>query len=70
MMDVTLKNYLELSVEKSIEKFIDLFQKVKENNGFCTVIWHNNSLSNIEGWEGWRKLFEKQLAMMYENSIS
>lgn len=70
MMDVTLKNYLELSVEKSIEKSVDLFQKVINNNGYCSVIWHNNSLSNIEGWEGWRKLFEKQLAIMYENSIS
>jgi len=70
MMDVTLKNYLKYSVEKSIDKSADLFQKVIINKGYCSVIWHNNSLSELEGWEGWRKLFEKQLSIMYENSIS
>jgi len=70
MMDVTLKKYQKLSIEKSIEKSIDLFQKVINNNGYCSVVWHNNSLSDSEGWQGWRKLFEKQLSIMYENSIS
>lgn len=66
MMDVTFKEYLQWDVEKTIEKSKELIEKVKENNGYCTFIWHNNSLSETEGWEGWRKVFENQLRLISE----
>jgi len=64
MMDVTLKDYQNLNTEAAIQKSKELINTVKNNNGNCTFIWHNNSLSEREGWEGWRKVFEAQLRLI------
>jgi len=61
MMDVTLKHYLEYDTETAIQKSKELINTIKNNHGNCTFIWHNNSLSEREGWDGWRKVFEAQL---------
>ncbi len=64
MMDVTLKDYQNLDTEAAIQKSKELITTVKNNSGRCTLIWHNNSLSEREGWEGWRKVFEAQLRLI------
>jgi len=64
MMDVTLKNYQSLEIETAIQKSKELINTIKNNQGTCTFIWHNNSLSEREGWAGWRKVFEAQLRLI------
>lgn len=58
VMDVCLKNYLQLTTEQSIEKIAALKQAVKQVNGQFISIWHNSSFDPKEGWEGWDKVYE------------
>jgi len=64
IMDVTLKHYLEYDVETAIQKSKDIINTIKNVNGQCTIIWHNNSLSEREGWHGWRKVFENHMRLI------
>lgn len=56
VMDVTLKNYMQLSPEEAIEKISDIKNSIKKVGGDFCYIFHNNSLCEQEGWEGWRKV--------------
>jgi hypothetical protein len=56
-MDVTCKNYLKLNSFYSIQLGEALKQIIQETNGQFTFIIHNESLSEKEGWKGWRKTF-------------
>jgi hypothetical protein len=58
VMDVCLKNYLQLSTQQAIEKIAALKQVVKQVNGQFISIWHNSSFDLKEGWEGWDKVYE------------
>ncbi|MDR3272335.1 MAG: polysaccharide deacetylase family protein [Flavobacteriaceae bacterium] len=58
MMDVTLKNYMQLS-EKEAEKTVSaLIDSVKKVNGTFISIFHNDSLSDFGEWNGWKSLYE------------
>jgi hypothetical protein len=53
VMDVTLRDYLELSIEEAIEEIQLLIENTKAVNGtFCTL-WHNSTL-DIR----WKKVYE------------
>lgn len=58
-MDVTLKNYMNLSIEEAENKILNLLQSVKKVNGTFISIFHNDSLSNHGEWELWRNVYEK-----------
>lgn len=58
LMDVTLKNYLKCSPAEAMEKAQKIIEVTKSVNGHLVTIFHNNSLSEQEGWEGWRAVFE------------
>jgi hypothetical protein len=63
LMDVTLKNYMKLSVEESkmeIQKMIDI---TKTYGGDFYSIWHNNSLCEEDDWKGWREVYEYLLSV-------
>lgn len=60
-MDVTLKEYLKLSPTEATATIHNLFTKSKSNHFSEIGIWHNSSLSNIGGWEEWRKVYEEIL---------
>jgi len=61
IMDVTLRQYLNLSPEAAIKHIRHLYIKTREVNGIFTVLWHNESLSEHGEWKGWRKVFEEGL---------
>jgi len=63
LMDVTLKDYLRLSREKSLETIADMVEKVKGVNGEFVSLWHNESLSDAGRWKGWRSVYEGMLRM-------
>ncbi len=58
-MDVTLKNYLQLSPEAAIETLENLRSEVQKVNGTFTTLWHNSSLSESDDWQNWRNVYEK-----------
>lgn len=66
IMDVSLKNYMKLSAQESsilINKFI---QELKSVNGQMMILWHNESLSEFAGWEGWKQVFEEMLTQAHD----
>ena len=60
-MDVTFRDYLKLDIPSAFEKMKALVDAVKSVNGELVSLWHNESLSEVEGWKGWRALYESFL---------
>lgn len=58
-MDTTLKDYMNLSSEESLVKIMELKQSVNQVNGTFVSLIHNETLSGINGWEGWRDVYNK-----------
>lgn len=61
VMDVTLKNYLEMGPEKAWCLIEELMIEVKKVNGTFISLWHNESLKDSGQWLGWSKVFEQIL---------
>ena len=59
IMDVSLRMYKQLSVEESIVLSDKIKAQVKKHNGELVILWHNSSLSKIDGWEGWNWVLER-----------
>jgi hypothetical protein len=59
IMDVTLKDYMNLSPEDAWQLTEKLMEEVKKVNGTFICLFHNESLHDLDQWQGWRQLFEK-----------
>jgi hypothetical protein len=59
VMDVTLREYMQLSPEEAKQEILDLMQEVKNVGGTFVGIWHNETVNNLEGWKGYREVFEE-----------
>ncbi len=59
IMDVTLKDYLQLDTKKALKECLDMLEEVKKVNGLFITIFHNHTLSETDGWEGWSLLYEQ-----------
>ena len=57
-MDGVLKDRINYSHEKAIDKISEIKDEVKKVKGQFTSIWHNESLSDKDIWKGWRRVFE------------
>lgn len=63
IMDVTLKDYLRLTAENSLEVINRMVEKIKSVDGEFVSLWHNESLSDSGRWKGWRAVYEAMLQM-------
>ncbi|HET6558480.1 MAG TPA: polysaccharide deacetylase family protein [Prolixibacteraceae bacterium] len=72
VMDVTLKNYLQLDPDEAWQQIELLMNEVKKVNGTFISLWHNESLKESGQWLGWRKVFEQilQTGLKYSNEQS
>ncbi len=55
-MDVTLKNYLQLTPENAIEELKNLKQTIKKVNGTFITLFHQSNLTG--NWLPWKKVYE------------
>ena len=60
-MEATYKYYKEENQEELLSQIVSLSDQVKKVKGEFCVVWHNDSLSETHGWEGWSLLFEKMI---------
>jgi hypothetical protein len=60
-MDVTLNQYLKLTPEEATERLRVLIRITKEVGGTFTTLWHNDNLTEIGAWKGWKKVYEQLL---------
>ena len=72
VMDVSLKNYLQLEPEQAWQQIEQLMLEVKKVNGTFISLWHNESLKDSGQWLGWRYVFEQilQTGLKYTNEQS
>ncbi len=61
VMEGTLKDYLYKTKEQSLEIIKLLIDEVKAIDGTFVSLWHNESLSNADRWEGWHEIYEAML---------
>ncbi|MCF6347177.1 MAG: polysaccharide deacetylase family protein [Flavobacteriaceae bacterium] len=67
VMDITLRDYLELSNKRAYEVILKLAQEVKNVDGTFITLFHNDTLSNKGRWRRWKKLYIdifKQLSIL------
>lgn len=57
IMDVSLKNYMQLSPEEAVNATGIIIDNVKAVKGNFTLIWHNSSFSDLHGWGGWKEVY-------------
>ena len=63
VMDGTLRQYLHLSPDAAMAVIRSLISATRRSGGLFVSVWHNTSLTELNGWEGWRKVFEETLAI-------
>lgn len=63
IMDATLNRYLGMEPEEALLRAENIIKEVKEVKGELITIWHNETLSDIREWKGWRPVFEEMVSM-------
>ena len=58
IMDVSLKMYKQFTIEESIVYCQQIIDQVQKHNGELVFLWHNSSLSELDGWDGWNEVLE------------
>jgi len=62
-MDGTLRQYKGMNPERALKEIRDLIEVTKKVDGLFVSIWHNTSVAEMNGWEGWRSVFEETLSI-------
>ena len=63
VMDGTLRQYMHLGPDSAIGVIEELIAATRKAGGLFVAIWHNTSLNEGNGWEGWRRVFLEMLSM-------
>jgi hypothetical protein len=58
LMDVSLRFYKKYTPAESLTLIDTIRREVKKHDGEFSFIWHNSNLSEVEGWEEWKGVFE------------
>jgi hypothetical protein len=56
-MDATLRDYMGLKPNEAEAMLEALISRVRAVNGTFISLWHNESLSDVGLWEGWRDVY-------------
>ncbi len=59
VMDASLRYYMMVDVDDAINKIKPIIEEIKKVEGTFMSLWHNESLSNVNPWEGWRNVYEQ-----------
>ena len=61
VMDATLCLYQKLQPEDAVKKVKPIIEETKKVMGTFTMLWHNESLSNMQPWVGWQNVYEEMI---------
>lgn len=61
VMDVSLRQYLQLSPTAALDKLRELSASLQASGGWLVSLWHNSSFSAEHGWEGWATIYQQFL---------
>jgi len=57
VMDVTLKKYLDLDPENALSLVKEMIDQCKAIEAPFSLLWHNSSFYEQEGWAGWKEVY-------------
>lgn len=63
-MDGTLKEYKKLQTNEAEEVIREMVESVRSTGGTFVSVWHNSSLTERDGWQGWRNIYKFLLGMI------
>lgn len=66
MMEVSLKQYENLSADQAIKRIDSLRSTVEKYNGSFVYLWHNSSYEK-EGWEEYNSVYERTLNSKFDS---
>ncbi len=69
IMDVTLKNYLQLKPEEALNACAKIISQIRLTGGVFCLLWHNSSFSSEMGFEDWGGVYEKIVALAAEKKL-
>jgi hypothetical protein len=58
IMDTTLRQYMNLKAESIIETIKPIIDEIKKADGTFISLWHNESLSDVGIWYGWKIVYQ------------
>ncbi|MBN8703412.1 MAG: polysaccharide deacetylase family protein [Bacteroidetes bacterium] len=61
MMEGTLKYYMNIDSENAMSYIKPLIDNIKAVNGTFISLWHNDTLSDLGIWKGWRSIYEEMV---------
>ena len=61
VMDTTMQKYLKLTPDEAIVRYRELIDEVRRVDGDYCCIVHNQNLSELFGWAGWRQVYEQMI---------
>jgi hypothetical protein len=61
VMDATFKYYLKVKPEEALNMIKSLAAEVRAVDGTFITLWHNESLSEISPWVGWKDLYSQMI---------
>ncbi len=67
IMDGTLRDYLGLNPLEAMQKIEKIINAVQLVNGTFISLWHNDSLCECNGWQGWRQVYEHLVLLATAN---
>lgn len=61
IMDGTLKDYLKINPEEAKKVISQTIEEIKAVDGHFISLWHNESLNNLDKWQGWLDVYKHLL---------
>ena len=58
-MEGTLRDYKGLNDVEALVEYKNIIDEIRAVDGTFVSIWHNETLNNLNGWEGFQNVFEK-----------
>ncbi len=66
LMDATFRYYLKVKPEEALNMIRSLTEEVRAVDGTLISLWHNESLSEISPWIGWKDLYAQMVKVAAE----
>ena len=61
VMDTSLQKYMRLNPEEGLERYKRLIDSIRAVGGTYCCIVHNQNLTDLYGWAGWREVYEQMI---------
>jgi hypothetical protein len=68
VMDVTLLDYRNMTADEALRKIKSLLLETASVGGTFVSLWHNESLSGMGKWKGWKEVYTEMTQLAVELS--